>query len=54
MRVAVPVSGHPVDSVNLKDPRLGFYEELSDLVRRHGVPQLLGVLRIVPAHADDL
>jgi len=37
LRIAVPVSPHPVDSVNLKDPRLGIYEQLSDLVARHGV-----------------
>jgi thiamine phosphate synthase YjbQ (UPF0047 family) len=33
----VPVSAHPVDSVNLKDPRLGVYEQLQELVARHGV-----------------
>ncbi len=37
VRIEVPVSPHPVDSVNLKDPRLGIYDELSDLVARHGV-----------------
>ena len=33
----VPVSSHPIDSINLKDPRLGVYEQLVDLVARHGV-----------------
>ena len=37
MQIEVPVSPHPVDSVNLKDPRLGIYEQLSELVRRHDV-----------------
>ena len=37
VRIEVPVSPHPVDSVNLKDPRLGIYDQLSDLVARHGV-----------------
>jgi hypothetical protein len=37
MRIEVPVSAHPVDSVNLQDPRLGIYEQLSELVDRHGV-----------------
>ena len=37
VRFEVPVSPHPVDSVNLKDARLGIYEQLSDLVVRHGV-----------------
>jgi hypothetical protein len=31
------VSTHPVDSLNLKDPRLGVYEQLVELVARHGV-----------------
>jgi len=35
--LTVPVSAHPVDSVNLKDPRLGIYEQLQELVGRHDV-----------------
>src|SRR5262245_2831584 len=27
-RIRVPVSAHPIDSVNLKDPRLGIYAQL--------------------------
>ena len=37
VRLPVPVSSHPVDSINLKDPRLGVYEQLVELVARHGV-----------------
>lgn len=37
IRVPVPVSNHPVDSVNLKDPKLGIYESLLDAVKAHGV-----------------
>jgi thiamine phosphate synthase YjbQ (UPF0047 family) len=36
-RLAVPVSGHPVDSINLRDPALGLYEQVADLANRHGV-----------------
>ena len=36
-RLAVPLSGHPVDSVNLKDPRLGLYQRVQDLITRHNV-----------------
>ncbi len=36
-RLVVPVSGHSVESVNLKDPRLGVYEQCASLVRQHGV-----------------
>jgi len=35
--VPIPVSRHPVDSINLKDPRLGMYEQLGELIARHGV-----------------
>jgi thiamine phosphate synthase YjbQ (UPF0047 family) len=37
LRLEVPVSDHPIDSINLKDPRLGIYEQLTDFVTRHGV-----------------
>jgi thiamine phosphate synthase YjbQ (UPF0047 family) len=36
-RVVVPVSGHRVESINLKDPRLGVYEQCAELVKQHGV-----------------
>ena len=36
-RIEVPVSTHPIDSVNLKDPRLGISDALSDFVARAGV-----------------
>jgi hypothetical protein len=43
-RIEVPVSAHPIDSVNLKDPRLGIYNQLSEFVRETGVPK--GRLRV--------
>ena len=33
----VPVSMHPFEAVNLKQSRLGFYEEIGGLIARHGV-----------------
>ena len=36
-RIEVPVSAHPIDSVNLKDPRLGIYAQLADFVKEAGV-----------------
>jgi thiamine phosphate synthase YjbQ (UPF0047 family) len=36
-RIDVPMSRHPIESVNLKDPRLGIYERLSEFVARAGV-----------------
>jgi thiamine phosphate synthase YjbQ (UPF0047 family) len=49
-RVRVPVSTHPVDSLNLKDPRLGVYEQLLELVARHGVTH--GRIRIELASGE--
>ena len=37
MRLRVPMSGHPIDSVNLKDSRLGVYDELAAFVGRAGI-----------------
>lgn len=34
---SVPVSSHPIDSINLRDARVGLFERLDDMVRRHGV-----------------
>lgn len=36
-RIQVPVSEHPIDSINLKDPRLGIIEQLEELVARAGM-----------------
>jgi len=43
-RIEVPLSGHPIDSVNLKDPRLNVYDELAQFVRQAGIAK--GRLRI--------
>jgi thiamine phosphate synthase YjbQ (UPF0047 family) len=37
MSVSIPVSKHPIDSINLADPRLGLVESVNDLLRRLGV-----------------
>jgi thiamine phosphate synthase YjbQ (UPF0047 family) len=44
-RIEVPVSAHPIDSVNLKDPRLGIYQQFAEFVARTGIGK--GRLRIV-------
>jgi hypothetical protein len=49
-RLEVPVSEHPIDSVNLKDPRLGIYTALSEFVARTGAGK--GQLRIVLAPTE--
>jgi hypothetical protein len=43
-RIEVPVSEHPIDSVNLKDPHLGIYAQLCDFVKDAGVAK--GRLRV--------
>jgi thiamine phosphate synthase YjbQ (UPF0047 family) len=50
LRLPVPVSAHPIDSINLKDPRLGLYEQLADLIARHGVAK--GRLRLSLHHTE--
>jgi thiamine phosphate synthase YjbQ (UPF0047 family) len=37
LTLTVPVSGHPVDSVNLLDPRLGVRESLTRTLDAHGI-----------------
>jgi thiamine phosphate synthase YjbQ (UPF0047 family) len=49
-RIEVPVSEHPIDSINLKDPRLGIYPALSEFVARTGAGK--GQLRIVLAPTE--
>ena len=43
-RIEVPVSAHPIDSINLKDPRLGVYQELTEFARHAGIAK--GRLRV--------
>jgi len=49
-QIEVPTSGHPVDSINLKDPRTGLYEQINDLLQRHGVDK--GRVRVVLAASE--
>jgi thiamine phosphate synthase YjbQ (UPF0047 family) len=50
LKIGVPVSDHPVDSVNLKDPKLGIYEQIVQLVKAHGVTS--GRVRLELAGAE--
>jgi thiamine phosphate synthase YjbQ (UPF0047 family) len=49
-RLTVPVSGHAVDSVNLKNPAFGIYQQCAELVARHGVTK--GRIRITLAPGE--
>jgi len=37
VELEVPVSNHPVDSINVFSPELGLTEQLNDFIRHHGV-----------------
>jgi hypothetical protein len=47
----VPVSPHPIDAVNLKEPGLGLYAEIAELVAHHGVEK--GRLRLELAAGEQ-
>jgi thiamine phosphate synthase YjbQ (UPF0047 family) len=44
----VPISAHPVESVNLKDPSLGIYSQLQEMLRQEGVTMGRVHLRLAP------
>lgn len=48
--LTVPVSAHTVDSVNLRDRRLGLYEQLTELIGRYGIKK--GRIRIQLAPSE--
>ncbi len=48
----VPVSGHPIDSVNLADPRAGVMPLVDDLIARHGVAKGCVEIALHPGEHD--
>ncbi len=48
----VPVSRHPIDSINLADPRTGVLETARELIASHGVAQGRLDLSLAPAERD--
>jgi hypothetical protein len=51
-RLSVPVSKHPIDSVNLADPRLGLVAAIDDLLARTGIEKGRVDLALEPAERD--
>jgi len=49
--IVVPVSGHPIDSVSLRDPRLGVFDQLHEMLAEHGIRQ--GRVTIDLAHGES-
>ncbi len=37
VQLAIPVSNHPIDSINLRDDRLGLFEQLHDLLKHYEI-----------------
>ncbi|HYB96879.1 MAG TPA: hypothetical protein VEC39_18045 [Vicinamibacterales bacterium] len=50
--VAIPVSRHPMDSINLADPKLGLLEQVNDIVARAGVERARVDLIVDPAERN--
>ena len=50
-RISVPMSAHPVESVNLKDSRFGIYERCQELIASHGVTK--GRIQLALAPGED-
>ena len=49
--LSIPVSAHRVDSVNLKDTRLGVFEQLQELISQYGIER--GRIDIMLAPEED-
>lgn len=49
VRLSVPLSKHPIDSVNLADPRLGLLETIDDLLKRSGLEKGRIDIALAPA-----
>ncbi|RMD99399.1 MAG: hypothetical protein D6814_05625 [Calditrichaeota bacterium] len=49
--LSIPVSKHPIDSVNLKSPKLGFFEELNDLLQKLEIQK--GKVELSLAHHES-
>lgn len=47
-RLAIPVSAHPVDSINLRDPRLGLHAEINEMLAHYEIGKGRVVLSLDP------
>jgi thiamine phosphate synthase YjbQ (UPF0047 family) len=50
--IAIPVSKHPIDSINLADPKFGLLESVNELVSRAGVERARVDLIVDPAERN--
>lgn len=49
--IDVPVSGHAIDAVNLREPRVGLFDQVSELIQTHGVTK--GRVRLALATSEQ-
>ena len=49
--IDVPVSGHAIDAVNLREPRVGLFDQVSELIQTHGVSK--GRVRLALATSEQ-
>lgn len=47
-RLVIPVSKHPIDSVNLKDPRIGILEQINELANRFAITKGRIIISLTP------
>jgi len=47
--IRIPVSGHPIDSINFRDTRLGIYEQLEEALRHYGIAKGRVDLSLAPS-----
>ena len=52
LSVSIPVSKHPIDSINLADPRLGLLERVNELLSRTGVERARVDLVVDPSERN--
>src|SRR5688572_27910982 len=50
--IAIPVSKHPIDSINLADPKLGLLERINEIVARAGVERARVDLVVEPSERN--
>jgi len=49
--IEVPVSRHPIDAINLRETRVGLFDQVSELIQQHGVTK--GRVRIELATSEQ-
>jgi len=51
VELAVPVSNHPIDSISLRDPRLGVFDQLHELLAERGITKGRVTIDLAPGES---